>query len=225
MAALTWLLLSRPSASISDFFLANTLPLGGGSNAVNVIIVDFRAFDTLGEIAVFGIAALVMHALLANFDPPRVLPAGAEDDKHPLMLQLASRLVLPFAVLISLYMLLRGHNQPGGGFIAGLVLAITLLLVQVAHGHDWTTPRAGNDYRGWVGWGLLIAGATGVASWLLGSPFLTSTYDYPWLPGVGGVPLASAAAFDLGVYLVVVGGTMVMLQSIARLSKGSGGPR
>jgi multicomponent K+:H+ antiporter subunit A len=154
-----------------------------------------------------------------------VLPAGAEDDKHPLMLQLASRLVLPFAVLISLYMLLRGHNQPGGGFIAGLVLAITLLLVQVAHGHDWTTPRAGNDYRGWVGWGLLIAGATGVASWLLGSPFLTSTYDYPWLPGVGGVPLASAAAFDLGVYLVVVGGTMVMLQSIARLSKGSGGPR
>ena len=225
VAALTWLLLSRPSASISDFFLANTLPLGGGSNAVNVIIVDFRAFDTLGEIAVFGIAALVMHALLANFDPQRVLPAGAEDDKHPLMLQLASRLVLPFAVLISLYMLLRGHNQPGGGFIAGLVLAITLLLVQVAHGHDWTTPRAGNDYRGWVGWGLLIAGATGVASWLLGSPFLTSTYDYPWLPGVGGVPLASAAAFDLGVYLVVVGGTMVMLQSIARLSKGSGGPR
>jgi multicomponent K+:H+ antiporter subunit A len=54
---------------------------------------------------------------------------------------------------------------------------------------------------------------------------MTSTYDYPWLPGVGGVPLASAAAFDLGVYLVVVGGTMVMLQSIARLSKGSGGPR
>jgi multicomponent K+:H+ antiporter subunit A len=225
VAALTWLLLSRPSASISDFFLANTLPLGGGSNAVNVIIVDFRAFDTLGEIAVFGIAALVMHALLASFDPPRGLPAGAEDDKHPLMLQLASRLVLPFAVLISVYMLLRGHNQPGGGFIAGLVLAIALLLVQVAHGHDWTTPRAGNDYRSWVGWGLLIAGATGAASWLLGSPFLTSTYDYPWLPGVGGVPLASAAAFDLGVYLVVVGGTLVMLQSIARLSKGSGGPR
>ena len=135
------------------------------------------------------------------------------------------RLVLPFAALISVYLLLRGHNLPGGGFIAGLVLAIALLLLQVAHGHDWTTPRAGNDYRGWVGWGLLIAGATGVASWLLGSPFLTSTYDYPWLPGVGGVPLASAAAFDLGVYLVVVGGTLVMLQSIARLSKGSGGPR
>jgi multicomponent K+:H+ antiporter subunit A len=225
MAALTWLLLSRPSASISDFFLANALSLGGGSNAVNVIIVDFRAFDTLGEIAVFGIAALAMHALLADFDPQRGPIAGTESERHPLMLQLASRLVLPFAALVSLYLLLRGHNLPGGGFIAGLVLAIALLLLQVAHGHEWMAPRAGSDYRRWVGWGLLIAGATGVASWLLGSPFLTSTYDYPWLPGVGGVPLASAAAFDLGVYLVVVGGTLVMLLSIARLSQGAGGPR
>jgi len=220
VAALTWFVLSRPTASISDYFLAQSLPLGGGSNAVNVIIVDFRGFDTLGEIAVFGIAALVMHGLLANFEVPRMLPQGSDSDRHPLMLQLASRMVLPFALLISIYLLLRGHNQPGGGFIAGLVLAIALLLVQVAHGHDWTAARTGNDYRGWVGWGLLIAAGTGVASWLFGSPFLTSTYDYPWLPGVGGVPLASAAAFDLGVYLVVVGGTLVMLLSIAHLSRG-----
>ncbi len=225
VAALSWLLLWRPSASISDYFLAHALPLGGGSNAVNVIIVDFRAFDTLGEITVFGIAALVMHALLSDFAPPRTLPAGSENDKHPLMLQLAARLVLPFAVLISVYLLLRGHNQPGGGFIAGLVLAIALLLLQVAHGHDWMAQRSAGDYRGWVGWGLLIAVATGTASGLLGSPFLTSTYDYPWLPGVGGVPLASAAAFDLGVYLAVVGGTMAMLLSIARLSRGPGGRR
>jgi multicomponent K+:H+ antiporter subunit A len=57
----------------------------------------------------------------------------------------------------------------------------------------------------------------------VGSPFLTSTYDYPWLPGVGGVPLASAAAFDLGVYVVVVGATLVMLLSMARLSGRAGG--
>jgi multicomponent K+:H+ antiporter subunit A len=221
VAALTWFMLSRPTASISDYFLAQSLPLGGGSNAVNVIIVDFRGFDTLGEIAVFGIAALVMHALLANFEVPRRLPQGSDSDRHPLMLQLASRMVLPFAALISVYLLLRGHNLPGGGFIAGLVLAIAMLLLQVAHGHDWTAERARSDYRGWVGWGLLIAAGTGIASWLFGSPFLTSSYDYPWLPGVGGVPLASAAAFDLGVYLVVVGGTMVMLLSIAHLSRAS----
>jgi len=221
VAALAWFVLSRPTASISDYFLAQSLPLGGGSNAVNVIIVDFRGFDTLGEIAVFGIAALVMHALLADFEAPRSLPPGDDSDRRPLMLQLASRMVLPFALLISIYLLLRGHNQPGGGFIAGLVLAIALLLVQVAHGQAWTAARTGSDYRGWVGWGLLIAAGTGVASGLFGSPFLTSTYDYPWLPGVGGVPLASAAAFDLGVYLVVVGGTMAMLLSIAHLSRGS----
>jgi multicomponent K+:H+ antiporter subunit A len=122
-------------------------------------------------------------------------------------------------VLISLYLFLRGHNLPGGGFIAGLVLAIGLVLQHVAHGQRWVGERATGDFRGWVAWGLLVAAGTGVASWWFGSPFLTSTYDYPWLPGVGGVPMASASAFDLGVYLVVVGGTMVMLLSIARLSR------
>jgi multicomponent K+:H+ antiporter subunit A len=227
IAALTWAMLSRPSASISDFFLAQSLPLGGGSNAVNVIIVDFRGFDTLGEITVFAIAALVMHALLAGFEPTRGVVAPGE--RHPLMLQLAARLLLPFATLVSIYLLLRGHNLPGGGFIAGLVLAIALMLMRLAHGPQWPPARAArrghDDYRRWLGGGLAIAVATGAASWWLGSPFLTSSYDYPWLPGVGGVPLASAAVFDLGVYLVVVGGTMVMLLSIARLSRGIGGVR
>jgi multicomponent K+:H+ antiporter subunit A len=94
--------------------------------------------------------------------------------------------------------------------------------MQVAHGQAWVAERARGarwlDFRGWAGWGLLIAAATGMASWALGAPFLTSTYDYPWLPGVGGVPLASASLFDLGVFLVVVGSTMVMLNSISRLS-------
>ena len=74
-----------------------------------------------------------------------------------------------------------------------------------------------------MGWGLLIAASTGAASWYFGAPFLTSTYDYPWMPGVGGVPLASASAFDLGVYAVVVGATLVMLLSMARLSSRAGG--
>jgi multicomponent K+:H+ antiporter subunit A len=138
------------------------------------------------------------------------------------MLQLIARLVLPFAVLLSIYFYLRGHNLPGGGFIAGLLLAIAILLMQVAHGQAWVAGRISGgralDFRGWAGWGLLIAAATGIASWALGAPFLTSTYDYPWLPGVGGVPLASASLFDLGVYLVVVGATMVMLNSISRLT-------
>jgi multicomponent K+:H+ antiporter subunit A len=221
VAALVWMVLTRPFDSISPYFLDTSLALGGGSNVVKVIIVDFRGFDTLGEITVLGLAGIIIHALLANFGPgpsmmpPATAPTGGP---HPLMLQIVSRAVLPFAVMISIYFYLRGHNLPGGGFIAGLVLAIALLLQNVAHSSTWVAARSGGDYRGWVGWGLLIATGTGAASWLLGAPFLTSTYDYPWLPGVGGVPLASAAAFDLGVYLVVVGATMVALLSIAKLS-------
>jgi multicomponent K+:H+ antiporter subunit A len=221
VAALVWLVLGRPFDSISPFYLANTLPEGGGANAVNVIIVDFRGFDTLGEITVMGIAALTMHALLSGWTPregqglPRV--AGAP----PLMLQLVSRLVLPFAVLVSIYLYLRGHNLPGGGFIAGLVLALGLMLQYVAHGLRWVDERAPIDYGAWIAAGLAIAAATGFASWWFGAPFLTSTYDYPWLPGVGGVPLASAASFDLGVFLVVTGATMVMLLTIARIGRGS----
>jgi len=94
-------------------------------------------------------------------------------------------------------------------------------VMQVAHGQAWVqvrSPLLGGDFRAWIGWGLALAAATGLASWLFVAPFLTSTYDYPWIPGVGGVPLASASAFDLGVYLVVVGATMTMLLAIARLS-------
>ena len=221
VAALVWMVLTRPGQSVSDFFFATTLPLGGGSNAVNVIIVDYRGFDTLGEITVLGIAALTLHALLAGWAPSVVPAPVANGQAHPLMLQRVAGLVLPFVVLVSVFLYLRGHNLPGGGFIAGLVLAIGLVLMQVAHGQVWMRERSallGGDFRAWIGWGLALAAATGLASWLFAAPFLTTTYDYPWLPGIGGVPLASAAAFDLGVYLVVVGATMAMLLAIARLS-------
>jgi multicomponent K+:H+ antiporter subunit A len=220
IAALVWAVLGAPSSdwdSISPYFLANTLSDGGGANAVNVIIVDFRGFDTLGEITVMAIAALLIQALLSAWTPPQAhrLPGAAP----PLMLQLASRWVLPFAMLISFYLFLRGHNLPGGGFIAGLVLALAVLLMHVAHGHAWADARLPRDATPWAGWGLLVATATGAAAWFFGSPFLTSTYDYPWLPGVGGVPLASASMFDLGVYLVVTGATLVMLLSISRVGR------
>ena len=223
VTALVWQVLVQPGVSMADYYLQTALPLGGGSNVVNVIIVDYRGFDTLGEITVLVIAGLIIHALLAPVTAGQPLPPGlggiaSEGERHPLMLQLAARALLPFAVLVSLYLYLRGHNQPGGGFIAGLVLALALLVMHVSHGQRWVAERSPLDYRGWMGWGLLIAGATGLASWWYGAPFLTTTYDYPWLPGVGSVPMASAAAFDLGVYLVVVGATVVMLTDLGRLS-------
>ena len=81
------------------------------------------------------------------------------------------------------------------------------------------------DFRPWIGWGLLVAGATGIGSWFFDAPFLTSSYDYPVWPVVGAVPLASAAVFDLGVYLTVVGATMVALVSIAKLGQAARGAK
>jgi len=222
VAAATLLLLTRPSNSIATYFLQHSVGLGGGANVVNVILVDFRGYDTLGEITVLGIAGLVIHATLARFTPSFVAPPWTprtphEEDRHPLMLVLVSRMMLPLAIAVSLFLFLRGHNAPGGGFIAGLVLAIALLMQVVASGQFWVASRMQTDFRDWIGGGLLIAGLTGIGSWLLGHPFLTSSYDYPVLPLLGPVPLATAVAFDLGVYLTVVGATMVSLRAIAGL--------
>jgi multicomponent K+:H+ antiporter subunit A len=219
VAALVYMVLGRPFDSIASYYLANTVTQGGGANAVNVIIVDFRGFDTLGEITVMGIAAVIIHALLSGFNPPntQALPA-APQDSHPLMLAVVSRLLLPLAAMVSVYLYLRGHNLPGGGFIAGLLLAIALVLQFVASGQAYVSQRMQVDFAPWVGWGLLIAGGSGLASWYFGAPFLTSTYDYPVWPLIGALPLASASVFDLGVFLTVTGATMVALLAMAKLS-------
>jgi multicomponent K+:H+ antiporter subunit A len=222
VALATLVLLTRPSNTIAPYFLENSVSLGGGANVVNVILVDFRGYDTLGEITVLGIAGLVIYATLSGFlprfeAPPWTARTPYAEDRHPLMLALVARLLLPLAIAVSLFLFLRGHNAPGGGFIAGLVLAIAVILQYVANGQQWLQPRMRTDFRDWIGGGLITAGLTGVGSWLLGHPFLTSTYDYPVLPLIGPVPVASAVAFDLGVYLTVVGATLVSLKAIARL--------
>jgi multicomponent K+:H+ antiporter subunit A len=233
VAALAWMMLGRPFDSISPYYLRTTVAEGGGANAVNVIIVDYRGFDTLGEITVMGLAALVITALLTSGGAPWRAPAGlagpapTADNGRSLLLSLTSRLLVPLAAMVAVYLFLRGHNLPGGGFIAGLVLAIALTLPFVASGHAEVAARMGSDFRPWVAWGLLIAGGCGLAAWAFGAPFLTSTYDYPLVPLIGEVPLASASIFDLGVFLTVVGATMVMLLSLAQLGgpePGPGGP-
>lgn len=226
-AALMFLVLTRPFESISPYFLETTVKEGGGANAVNVIIVDYRGFDTLGEITVLGMAGIIIFALLAHFVPKAGMaqsatmadPQASEEVRHPLLLQLVSRLILPLAAVVSFYLLLRGHNLPGGGFVAGLVLAIALILLFVANGGRWVEDRLWTEFRGWIGAGLIIAALTGVGSWLFGSPYLTSTYDYPNIWPFGPVPLATAALFDLGVYLTVVGGTVIALSAIGRINR------
>jgi multicomponent K+:H+ antiporter subunit A len=222
VAALCYAMLTRPADSISSFHLAESKPGGGGTNVVNVILVDFRGFDTLGEITVLGIAAVGILAMLTGL----VLRGPQHDwlgrpwfgDRHPLILVTVSKLLLPIALLVAAFLFLRGHNEPGGGFIAGLVTGVALILQYVAEGSAVSRARLPWDHLGLIGAGVLMALLTGVASWLFGYPFLTSTYSYVSLPVIGTFELASAMLFDLGVYLAVVGTVLLILAGIGRLS-------
>jgi len=223
VALLVYTVLTRPYSSIGDFFIANSVSGGGGTNVVNVILVDFRGFDTLGEISVLAIAGMGIYALLTGLHLRQpTLDADGHAwarDRHPLILATLSRLLLPLALLISVFIFLRGHNLPGGGFIAGLITAIALILQYVANGVQWTRSRLALNYHQMAGVGVLIAGATGLASWLFGYPFLTSAFGHFHIPLVGEIELASAMLFDLGVYLTVVGSTLLILANLGKLTQ------
>jgi multicomponent K+:H+ antiporter subunit A len=221
-AALTWAVLTRPYDSIAGWFFENSVPGGGGANVVNVILVDFRGFDTLGEITVLAIAAVGIYMLLGGL----TLTEPSEDatgrrwswDRHPLILATFSRLLLPLALLVAVFIFLRGHNLPGGGFIAGLIVAVALILQYLANGIAWTRQRITGQLHPLIGLGLLTATAAGLASWYFGYPFLTSAHGHFHLPVVGDLELASAMIFDAGVLMVVVGITLVILIRLGQLS-------
>lgn len=222
VAWLAYVAMTRDPSSIAWYFMENSYTGGGGNNVVNVILVDFRGFDTLGEIAVLAIAGLGVFAML---DGLRVMRRERSPDGEPwiaevfpLMLRVLAGWLLPLALLIGIYIFLRGHNAPGGGFIAGLVVSVALLLQYMAFGLHSVEARLPIRYDRVAGVGLLIATFTGVGSLLLGFPFLTSHTGHPVLGWLGEVGLASAAAFDLGVFLVVVGGTLLTVLTLSRVS-------
>jgi multicomponent K+:H+ antiporter subunit A len=222
IGSLSYAMMLEPQQRISDFFLANAKSGGGGYNVVNVILVDFRGFDTLGEITVLGIAALGIFKLLTRL--PLFKPSSDAQgrqwalDKHPMLLAVVSQALLPLALLVSVYIFFRGHNLPGGGFVAGLITAIAIILQYVAQGVDWVKQRLTLEYHRLVAAGVLISALTGAASWLFERPFLTSWFDYFQLPVLGEIELASAIAFDLGVYLTVVGSTLMILANLGKMT-------
>ena len=233
VAALIYALMTRDFAfpSIADYHLANSKTLGGGTNVVNVILVDFRGYDTFGEITVLGIAATLIFALTETI----LRPGPANDrlrgwtsdtpdagDRHPLMMVVATRMMLPIALMVGIYIFLRGHNVPGGGFIAGLVVAIALVMQYMASGFGWTAARQKIDYHGLIGAGVLIAAATGIGSWFAGRPFMTSNYGYFEIWPLEKFELATAALFDLGVFLTVLGAVMLALSSLTRIAVRAG---
>lgn len=229
VAALAWAVLTRPSAGLADWFLSQSVPGGGGKNVVNVILVDFRGFDTFGEISVLALAALGIFAMLENLRLPgqESGPVGRpwDGDLHPLIMSTFVRLLLPLALMFSAFIFLRGHNAPGGGFVAGLITAIALIMQYLANGVAWMHARLPSRTHPLIAAGLAIVLATGAASWLFGVPFLTSAFARVSLPLIGSFELASAMAFDLGVYLVVIGTTLLILINLGLLHQGSHEPQ
>ena len=218
IAWITWLILTRDHNSISWFFMQQSIPLGGGTNVVNVILVDFRGFDTFGEITVLGIAgigALCLMDGMRTHGTTMTQGLSYRFNPSPLMLRITASWILPIALVVSLYIFLRGHNLPGGGFIAGLITALALIIQYMALGQDHAEQllkaKSGRLYEIWIGTGLVIAGLTGLGAWFWGRPFLTSAHFYVSPPILGEMHLATAALFDVGVYITVVGATMLII--------------
>src|SRR5262249_46811883 len=114
---------------------------------------------------------------------------------------------------------------PGGGFVAGIAMAAAFILQYIARGTIWVETRLYVMPVRWMGFGLLVGGVTGAASWVFGRPFLTAYFDYAELPLVGRIPMASALLFDIGVFSLVVGATVLMLIAIAHQSLRRHNPR
>jgi len=237
LAAATWALLtSTPPKTISDFYLLRALGEGGGANVVNVLLVDFRGFDTMGEITVLSAVALTVYALLRRFRPAPesvAIPVQQANDVDPAVTQspvqqahsgylavpaVYLRFLLPFMGMIAVYFFMRGHNLPGGGFVAGLIFATALIVQYMVAGTDWVESHLRLRPHRWIGAGLLTACLTGVGAWLFGYPFLTSHTAHVTLPLLGTIHVPSAFVFDLGVFLVVVGTTMLILVALAHQS-------
>jgi multicomponent K+:H+ antiporter subunit A len=214
LSVTAYLVMTRPAIDgISSFFVENAYSQGGGTNIVNVMLVDFRAFDTFGEIAVLGVVALTVFSLLRRFRPAtesvgkpeqqRVQNAFDEDtperkpgDTIAAYLLVPSQIMqwlFPVIIVVAVYLFMRGHDLPGGGFIGGLTMAIAFILQYMAGGTRWVEDR-------------------------LRYPFLTTYFQYTDIPWIGRVPMATALLFDLGVFLLVVGSTVLILIALAHQS-------
>jgi multicomponent K+:H+ antiporter subunit A len=239
VAALTLAVMTRPvSDPISTFFLERAYSDAGGRNVINVLLVDFRAFDTLGEITVLGVVAITVFALLRRFRPAQESIGAPQQQRRQnafdedrenrdlgqtlreylLIPRVIMQWLFPVIAVFAIFLFIRGHDLPGGGFAAGVALSIAFILQYMAAGTRWTEARLRVQPINWIGVGLLIASAAGAGAWLFGYPFLTSYFQYIELPWIGELPAATAMIFDLGVFTLVVGATVLMLIALAHQS-------
>ena len=198
---------------LREYFAEFGPTLGHGRNIVNVILVDFRGFDTMGEITVLATAAIGVRALLRLAGAER---ADVESPREPPLtspiFRTAARLLMPLLLLFAVFLLLRGHNEPGGGFVGGLVAAAAFALYSIAYGVDRARQALLVKPLTLIGVGLLTALASGLPASLRGQPFMTAQW------ALGPMALGTPALFDIGVFLVVAGVVLMMIFTLAEES-------
>ena len=231
---------ARTAAPVSTEFAREAVDFGGGRNIVNVTLVDIRAWDTMGEIAVLvaaatGVASLVFlrtrRSTIKRVQPVvlrRDAPIGSEPksavwlaggvtvtpERRSVIFEVITRLVFHTIVVFSIYLLFTGHNNPGGGFAAGLVTGLALVVRYLAGGRYELDEAAPVDAGALMGTGLAIAAVSGLAPLVFGGAVLQSAVVDLDLGLLGELHLVTSVFFDVGVYVLVVGLVLDLLRSL-----------
>ncbi len=230
-------LMSRPrDTRLTAFFEANAKPGVGSNSIVGAVLTDFRGMDTLVEIVVFGIAGLGIFTLLClaaskfrsrddGCEPAAPAPAqpvttlGIGGVKTSPLIRGLAKLALPLALIIAVGDLLYGHDMPGDGFTAGVIVSIGIGFWYMAYGYEETLNRLG-----WlrpsslIGWGVLMAIGSGVATMMINGTFFSNA-DFGHMMGLplpAGIHLSSSFIFEAAIALCVVGGTTHMINALGR---------
>jgi multicomponent Na+:H+ antiporter subunit A len=218
---------ARPT-DVTDAVEALSLPAAGGRNVVNVTIVDFRGIDTMGEITVFGVAALGVANLVGasrrnvGFDPSTL---SAKIGAESMIFEQVTRMIFHATLLVSVYVSLRGHNAPGGGFAGGLIAGAAFVFRILAGGRSERPAFARLSPVVLIAVGMLLAIGTGLAPLLAGNEFLESSVFHVHVPVIGDLKLVTAGVFDIGVYLLVIGVVILVLSHLASRTHSGGAAR
>ncbi|WP_299053882.1 Na+/H+ antiporter subunit A [uncultured Nocardioides sp.] len=231
---------ARSSTPISQAFAEAAYEYGYGRNVVNITLVDIRAWDTLGEIAVLvaaatGVASLIfLDSRTSGIRRVRDIPYPTDVQKLPssggrrvwlpgprtlspdrrsIIFEVVTRLVFHTIMVFSVYLLIAGHNLPGGGFAGGIVAGLALMVRYLAGGRYELDEAAPVDAGVLIGTGLFIGALASLGPLLLGGE-VQRTYDtYLTVPLLGELHLVSSVVFDVGVYLVVIGLVLDLLRT------------
>jgi multicomponent Na+:H+ antiporter subunit A len=232
---------ARTATPVSEPYPEAAVEFGGGHNIVNVILVDIRAWDTMGEISVLVAAATGVASLLflntrvagirrvidipypesvekvptgpgrrVWLPAPRTLPP----ERRSIIFEVVARLLFPVFVVFAVYLLVAGHNAPGGGFAAGIVTGLAMMVRYLAGGRYELDETAPIDAGVLMGTGLFVATVSGLAPVAFGGAVLQSAQVDVAVPLLGELHLVTSTLFDIGVYLVVVGLVLDLLRAL-----------